>query len=174
MRVQFHKTDDRRYSVAVLREGQEPLQMLTAPGNDPLMPHDLQHFIVEQELGIELGVFGQLAAGGTARTFFGKTNDRKTRRRGERLSRAGRDDGARSERAVYVSTYHWLAASSDPALKRRAAAMADAVKSTLAGMQGGERSAFDARTVARISARMDSLSQRWAATPAGDCLEVEW
>ncbi len=174
MRVQFHKTDDRRYRVVVLRDGHEPLQMLTAPGNDPLMPHDLRHFIVEQELGIELGVFGQLAAGGTARTFFGKTNDRKTRRRGERLSRAGRDDGARSERATYVCTYHWLAASANPALRRRAAETAQAANGTLAAMDASERRVFDARTVARISARMDSLSQRWAAAKAGECLDLEW
>ena len=41
MRVQFHKTDERRYGVVILRDGSEPLRMRTAPGNDPLMPHDL-------------------------------------------------------------------------------------------------------------------------------------
>jgi len=40
-----------------------------APGYDPVLPHDLQHFIVERALGIEGAVFGQLAAGGTAGTF---------------------------------------------------------------------------------------------------------
>jgi hypothetical protein len=66
MRVRFHKTDECRYGVVILRDGSEPLRMPTAPGNDRLMPHDLQHFIAEQELGIELGIFGQVAAGGTA------------------------------------------------------------------------------------------------------------
>ena len=174
MRVQFHKTDDRRYSVVILRDGREPLRMRTAPGNDPLMPHDLQHFIVEQELGIRLGIFGQVAVGGTAGTFHGDTNDRKAKRRGKNLSRAGRDDSARSERATYVSVFNWLVASANPSLQRRAADMKDAVNSTLALMNAGERRSFDARTVARICARMELLSQQWAATPVGDCLELQW
>jgi len=69
MKVQFHRTGERRYAIVVLREGQEPLRMDSAPGYDSLMPHDLQHLIVEQELGIRLGIFGQIAAGGTAGTF---------------------------------------------------------------------------------------------------------
>ena len=56
--------------------------MDSAPGFDPRTPHDLQHFIVEQELGIKLGIFGQLAAGGTAGTFHHEhsQHDRKTSR----------------------------------------------------------------------------------------------
>jgi hypothetical protein len=45
------------------------MQMSPAPGYDTFMPHDLQHFIVERALGIDGAIFGQLAAGGTARTF---------------------------------------------------------------------------------------------------------
>jgi hypothetical protein len=174
MRVQFHKTDDRRYGIVILRDGSEPLRMRTAPGNDPLMPHDLQHFIVEQELGIELGIFGQVAAGGTSGTFYGDTHDRKTRRRGEKLARAGRNDSERSERATYVCVFNWLATSADPALRRRAADMKDIAQSTLALMDAGERKSLDADTVTRISARMETLSREWAATGVGDFLEVQW
>ena len=69
----LNRTAERRYSIVVLREGMDPLHMESAPGFDPLMPHDLQHFIVEQELGIKLGIFGQLAAGGTAGTLTTNT-----------------------------------------------------------------------------------------------------
>jgi len=131
MRVQFHKTDERRYGVVILRDGGEPLRMPTAPGNDPLMPHDLQHFIAEQELGIELGIFGQVAAGGTAGTFHGTTHNGKAKRRSKNLSKNGRNDAARSERATYLC-------------------------------------------VARINARMEQLSQEWAATPIGGSLELRW
>jgi hypothetical protein len=47
--------------------------MNSAPGYDDLMPHDLQHFIVERTLGIRNGIFGQLAHGGSAGTFHTKT-----------------------------------------------------------------------------------------------------
>jgi hypothetical protein len=174
MRVQFHKTDERRYGVVILRDGSEPLRMRTAPGNDPLMPHDLQHFIAEQELGIGLGIFGQVAAGGTAGTFHGATNTGKAKRRSKNLSRDGRDDSARSERATYVCVFNWLAASSNPALRRRAADMADEAKSMLALMEADERRSFDPPTVARINARMERLSQEWVSTPIGGCLELRW
>ncbi len=174
MRVQFHKTGDRRYGIVILRDDLEPLRMRVAPGNDPLMPHDLQHFIVEQELGIRLGIFGQVAAGGTARTFYGDTHDRSLKRRGKKLSRNGRDDSARSERAIHVCVFNWLSASADPALRRRALELKDTAQSTLALMDAGERKLFDARAVARINVRMETLSRQWAATEVGDHLELNW
>jgi hypothetical protein len=39
-----------------------------APGYDPRLPHDMAHFVVENELGITGGVFGQLAQGGVCST----------------------------------------------------------------------------------------------------------
>jgi hypothetical protein len=66
MLVTFLRAGERRYSVRVAVEGQPILEMSTAPGYDPLMPHDLQHFIVERAFGIERGVYDQLAAGSTA------------------------------------------------------------------------------------------------------------
>ena len=66
MFVTFLRAGERRYSVRVAVEGEPVLELNTAPGYDPLMPHDLQHFIVERALGIEGGVYGQLAAGRTA------------------------------------------------------------------------------------------------------------
>ncbi len=174
MRVQFHKTDDRRYGIVIRRDGGEPLRMRTAPGNDPFMPHDLQHFIVEQELGIELGIFGQVAAGGTSDTFHGDTRSGKSKRRSEKLSRAGRADSERSERATYVCVFNWLASSSHAALRRRAAGMKDTAQSTLALMGAAERRSFDARTVAKISERMENLSCEWAATKVGGFMELQW
>jgi hypothetical protein len=174
MRVQFHKTDDHHYGIVILRDGHESLRMRSAPGNDPLMPHDLQHFIVERELDIPLGIFGQVAAGGTAGTFHGDVPNRKVKRRGKKLSHAGRDDSARSERATYVCVFNWLAASRDPALRRRADEMADTARSTLALMDADERKSFDARTVARINAQMEKLSREWAGTEVGSFLELQW
>ena len=134
----------------------------------------LQHFIVEQELGIRLGIFGQVAAGGTSGTFHGGTHDRALKRRGEKLSRAGRDDSGRSERATYVCLFNWLSASADPALRRRGLEMKDMAQSTLALMDASERKSFDAATVARINARMEALSRQWATTKVGDHLELSW
>jgi hypothetical protein len=61
MEVAFKRTSERRYTVTVLRDGLPPHEF-GGPGYDAKMPHDLQHFIVERELGIRHGIFGFLAA----------------------------------------------------------------------------------------------------------------
>jgi hypothetical protein len=183
MRVQFHRTAERRYSIVVLREGMDPLHMSSAPGFDPLMPHDLQHFVVEQELGIKLGIFGQLAAGGTAGTFHHQhsQHDRKTsrsrrsvRKRGRSLSAAGHSDSMRSERATYICWFNWLSASNDPELVRRAANMADTARSILSSMPDAERKTLSKAAIQRIKSRMDVISRQWAATAIGHTLELAW
>ena len=64
MRVTFTKVDTKRYAIAIVREHGPALVPRFAPGYDDLMPHDLAHYVVEEFFGIELGVWGQLAAGG--------------------------------------------------------------------------------------------------------------
>ncbi len=67
--VTFTKTGARRYRVAATRDKAPELVMDPAPGFDSFLPHDLVHFLVECEWGIQNGIFGQLAAGGDAGTF---------------------------------------------------------------------------------------------------------
>jgi hypothetical protein len=183
MRVQFHRTAERRYSIVVLREGMDPLRMESAPGFDPLMPHDLQHFVVEQELGIKLGIFGQLAAGGTAGTFHhqhsqhdrkASRSSRRAKKRGRSLSAAGHSDSMRSERATYICWFNWLSASNEPELVRRAADMADTARSMLSSMPDAERKTLSKATIQRISSRMDVISRQWAGTAIGQTLELAW
>ena len=123
MQVEFHKTGERRYGVVIRRENQPALTMNPAPGFDPLMPHDMLHFLVEQELGLRRGIFGQIALGGTAGTFHQAASEksggradsrlrRKTARRGEKLLKTGLDDCAQSERATFICLYDWLLHSS--------------------------------------------------------------
>jgi len=61
--VVFEKTGARRYAVAVHRSGLPALRMDPAPGFDRHFPHDMQHLIVEEQLGIVDGIFGRLANG---------------------------------------------------------------------------------------------------------------
>src|SRR4051794_41658768 len=70
MQVTFTRTGPRTYGIAADRGGGPVVHMPTGPGFDPWLPHDLVHFVVERHVGIEHGVFGQLAAGGTAGTVF--------------------------------------------------------------------------------------------------------
>lgn len=179
MKVQFHRTGERRYSIVILREGQEPLRMDSAPGYDSLMPHDLQHLIVEQELGIKLGIFGQIASGGTAGTFhhlhdaMDRTAARGVRRsnkKGKALQHSGLEDAMFSERASYICWHHWLKAISDP----RAPEMADTAQSILALSPEHERKRYTPALLQRVAAKMNALSEQWKATRIGECMEIEW
>lgn len=176
MILQFHRTGDRRYSVVALRTGHSPLRMDSAPGFDKLMPHDLQHLIVEQELNIGNGIFGQLAAGGTAGTFHATADERNPRQRretakkGSQLKTAGHDASMFSERATYICWQHWLETIDDPRgleMKEEAAAM-------IARSPAAERRRYTSELFQRTDRRMDELSQRWQALAVGEFLEIPW
>ena len=124
MIVVFRRTGQRRYAIEAQRPGFPPVVMNPAPGYDQFLPHDMMHLVVEAQLGLTLGVFGQLAQGGDAGTFHLPLQQDKSARetarartrikaRGVKLLKEGRDESARSERATYICWYEWLARAVD-------------------------------------------------------------
>ena len=185
MRVEFHKTGERRYAVIVKREDLPDLKMNPAPGFDPLMPHDLLHFLVEEELGLRHGIFGQVALGGTAGTFQNQPSEnsnsrtdsrlrRKTARRGKKLLKENTDDCAQSERATYICLYDWLAHSSEEELRLRAKEMKVTFESILGQMPENERKMLNKEKLAAIRNRMDESSKSWSALQVGQSMTLEW
>jgi hypothetical protein len=158
MEVTFRRTGERRYAVVAEPEGHPAVTMDPAPGFDPRLPHDLVHYAVEREHGVELGVFGQLAAGGNLRTFrrLDGTPDRRLRRRGERLAREHLDELARSERLAAEALRAWV---------RGPEALRAWVRGP--GPHGDER-------LERVCARLDGLSTRWSALAVGEAMTVTW
>jgi hypothetical protein len=148
MQVTFRRTGERRYAVEVERSGAPPLVMDPAPGYDERMPHDLAHFLVERDLGIAHGVFGQLAEGGTAGTFRRADGvvDRRLKRRSARLLLEHRADLARSERAAGRCMAAWT--------------------------KGGRPSADP--DVERVCASFDEVSARWQELAEGEAVTLEW
>ena len=176
MEVEFRRTGERRYTVTVFREGLPPHQ-LGGPGYDPKMPHDLQHFIVERELGIEHGVFGFLAAGGetqgderepgraaSRRRRRGKRRDKRMLRRGERA------DGDASETATFLCWCEWLRRSGDA----RARELAEQIASTPARVMDEARRRYGEESLARVCACMDELGARWSRLAVGESITVPW
>src|SRR5215471_4248352 len=164
--VEFKRTGERRYAVIVHRDG-ETLAMNPAPGYDALMPHDLSHMIVELELALDGGIFGQLAAGGHAATFHpthamlpdrrATARDRRRRgKRGNKLVKTGRDDGALSERATYICLHAWLERSKDPELRARARAMAAEAAHVRDVQAPDEAHALSAGVIDRVCERYDA------------------
>jgi hypothetical protein len=184
MSVTFVRTGERRYAVRVAVEGTPDMEMNPAPGYDPVMPHDLQHFIVERALGIDGAIYGQLAAGGTAGTFHvvaksrgfreASRERRKRDRRSSRLMSNHLEDCARSERATYVCWHDWLGHSKEPAQRAKALTMTKTVKSMLGTMPREERALFTPERLREIRSHFSALSERWSALKIGEGFTEQW
>jgi hypothetical protein len=184
MLVTFIRTGERRYAVRVTLDGERTVQMDPAPGYDPWMPHDLQHFIVEKCLGIEGGIFGRLAAGGTAKTFHAVADGRSAREasrarrkqaaRDKKIMPGQTDDYMRSERATYICWHDWLRHSSDPSLRARAGGMRENPSGILGWVPDSERGDFTPRKLAEIRAEFERLSVRWSSLDIGESFGEPW
>ena len=152
MKVVFTRTRERRYSVTVERPGAISVSMDPAPGYHDRLPHDVAHFIVENELGISGGIFGQLAAGGTANTF--RSDDpkkvKKIRKRGKILSRENKKDALLSEHAVYAAQSRWEKLEIIPDTK------------------------LSATDIKRIIDRFEEFAAEWSKLPVGSSITFEW
>ena len=169
---------------APISTGGKSVQMDQAPGFDPAMPHDLQHFIVEKCLGIEGGIFGRLAAGGTAKTFHATVEGgnareasrtrRKQAARDKKILPSQSEDYARSERATYVCWQDWLQHAANPAVRSRAIDMRSGADAMLARMTPAERASFSAEKRAEIRREFQRLSERWSSLAVGESFTESW
>jgi hypothetical protein len=154
MNVTFTRTGERRYRVSVEGLGVVSSFMEPAPGFDTRLPHDMAHFIVENELGITGGVFGQLAAGGFARTF--QPADERTRRRVARrtkqLAVTNRGDAMLSEKFVYIACQAW-----------------NHGRSNVAELKG-----VMAEDIKRVCHEFDVVSAIWSKLAVGESMTLVW
>lgn len=154
MNVTFTRTAERRYRVSVEGPGVVSSWMEPAPGYDARLPHDMAHFVVENELGIAGGIFGQLAAGGHARTFHptDEQTSRKVVRRGKRISITNRDDATLSEKVVYLACRTWNSG-------RPAAHPFEVVS---------------AEDIGRVCRTFDAVSTIWSGLAVGESMTLVW
>ncbi len=156
MQVIFERVDDRRYRIGVVRDGRYDVgvdvPVRGAPGHADV-PHDLVHFVVEEQAKLRLGIYGQVAAGGDCGGFFapapGHRHPAKDAKRSARIGSAGRPDVAISERLAAL-----------------------AVKGHIAG--NAEVQDVDASLRTAINRRLTQLLDQWRATPHGGRLVVVW
>ena len=153
MEVTFTRTGQRRYRVSV--EGPDVVSsyMEPAPGYEARLPHDMAHFIVENELGIKGGVFGQLAAGGSAGTFTPNAVDkrRKIARRGNRILTTNKKDAQLSEQLVGYTCHVW---------------QNKAEVSSYAGIAD--------KDINRVCREYDAASAVWSKLAVGESMTLVW
>jgi hypothetical protein len=171
MNVRFRRTGARRYAVVVILEGEPPRTMDPAPGYDDDIPHDVVHYVVEAELGLENGVYGRAARG--AGTFVSTaerdTNPRERARRQRKQQRRERALGAQDARqAADMAQSERLAGLCDVAWRRRHGQHPDPSRSAPVPQ------ADDAAAVERVVSRLDVIAPLWRALPVGGELVFEW
>jgi hypothetical protein len=185
MIVIFQRTGHRRYAVEAQRPGHPDLVMNPAPGYDPLIPHDMMHLVVEAQLGLTRGVFGQLAAGGDAGTFHvpmsSSESSRKLARvrkrvkgKGSKLLKEGRDQSERSERATYICWHEWLARSSSSDQIERSHTMAKQAASVRDAASDAELRTLTEKKLDEICTHLDQLSSQWSSLQVGQSIAVRW
>jgi hypothetical protein len=152
MKVVFTRTGERRYKVRVESKGGATVSLDPAPGFHDQLPHDVAHFIVENELGILGGVFGQIALGGSANTFHSDDPKKvkKTRRRGQIIARENKKDALFSEHAVYAAQSRWEKHEIVP------------------------RTEIPAAQIDRIIDRFQAFATEWSKLPVGGEIAFEW
>jgi hypothetical protein len=181
----FRRTGQRRYAVEAKRPRCPDVEMSPAPGYDPWMPHDLLHVVVEAQLGLNRGVFGQLAAGGDAGTFHPTFKSQQTpreaarvrnrlRARGKKLLHEGRDESAQSERATYICWHRWLARSQSSDRRSVAQAMTRQAKQVRDVATSRELHSLSERKLEEICQHLDELSAHWSKLEVGESMAVRW
>jgi len=155
LNVTFKRTAERRYRVSVEGRGVVSSWMEPAPGYDARLPHDMAHFVVENELGIAGGIFGQLAAGGHARTFHPMDQEarRKVARRGKRIAVENRGDANLSERVLYLACQTW---NNDDL-------------SAVTPVEG-----VSAEDIKRVCRAFDAVSTIWSELAVGESITLVW
>lgn len=172
MRVSFKRTGARRYAVIVELPGHDLQVLDPAPGYDDDVPHDLVHYIVEAELGLDSGVYGSAAKGGGTFTspdaagLSARERARKRRKQERReTSLRARDEASARD----MATSERLAALCDLAFRRKHGQRPDLLrKAPEPALE------TDAADVARVVARLDVLAPRWRALAVGDSLSFTW
>ena len=182
MIVVFRRTGEKRYSVEAQREGAPDVVRHSAPGYDRFVPHDMMHLVVESQLGLTRGVFGQLASGGNAGSFIplrqtgAETARTKTRAksRGTKLMRQGRDELAQSERATYICWIEWMGRSQSSERRKRAHVMAMHEAQVKDDASAAVHRALNQGKLDRICGHLDQLSSHWSKLEVGASMSVRW
>lgn len=185
MVVIFRRIGQRRYAIEVKRASFPDVEMNPAPGYDPRMPHDLLHLVVEAQLRLTRGVFGQLAAGGDAGTFHPIFKSEETSRaasrirhrvraRGKKLMQDGRHESAMSERATFICWHEWLARSQSEDRRSAARNMDRQATQVRDGAPAIELRTLNGKRLEEICGHMDELSSHWSKLEIGQSMAVRW
>ena len=142
------KSESGPHRAVVARPGGEAVQFAVYDYG-PMLPHDLVHYVVEAELGLQFGFWGLVSAGAKLHSVqaYGARDPRRIPHQDDPLVAAHVDDLLAAE--GFVAAFSALPGSeAEPDL--------------------------EPALVERIRARIAELNEAWQATPAGEALRLRW
>ena len=166
MEVSIHREAGRAYHSFARRPDGVVVRLKGGSYNSfgPLVPHDAAHLVVEDELGLERGLWGVIAAGGLFPQTIVVSGRQKphARERARSLVKEAQAQLTQAEIVVgAVCRIVELGRTPDPRL--------------IARLTGRWRpSSFTAEAFPRISERLHDVAARWDAVPVGGSLELVW
>lgn len=142
------KVESGPHRAVVARPGAEAVQFAVYDYG-PMLPHDLVHYVVEDELRLEFGFWGLVAAGAKLQSVqaYGARDPRRIPQQ---------DDPLVSEHVEELLA-------------------AEGFVAAFSGFPGTESEPeLEPGQVERIRARMTELNERWQATGPGEVLRLPW
>ncbi len=136
------------HRAVVARPGAEAVQFAVYDYG-AVLPHDLVHYVVEDELGLKFGFWGLLSAGARLQAVqaYGARDPRRIPPQGDPLVAAHIDDLLAAE--GYVAAF--------------------------SGLPGTEREPeLEPGRTERIRARMAELNEQWQTIGPGEVLRLRW
>jgi hypothetical protein len=170
MEITFAKRDQRDYDIFVRRDDGVLLQ-LTSFDRPLRMPHDIAHFVVENELQLEYGLWGLLAAGvmfSNVRVVSGRPRRYSAERFRSMLKKVKQQP---VEAEVLVSVMLKIAQEQSDNEWRAAKAQLDAVWKP---RQSQLQRPINHADVRRVCTELRKVEEQWRALPVGQNLTVTW
>jgi hypothetical protein len=171
MQIVVHRLDRTRYRSVIDRDD-GVRYLLDGAGGKGRLPHDLVHYVVESELGLDNGFWGSVADGAVfpSMTWLYERRRPHATERGETVIKANSDP---------LTAADILAAIFAGALERDFAggeiALAGEIRRRWTFRSGGGGGTDLSRAAsARTCAALRDMAGRWEQTPIGEPLTVAW
>jgi hypothetical protein len=167
MRVVFPRLPDHARGHALVERDDGVIYLLHGGPCGPTPPHDLVHFITEQQLGIADGIWGAIASGVVFRSMVHVSGRRPPHaaERSARLLRDFRGPGLRAElMGGVVEKIATLGALTLPEVRRIAASHLSVL----------EEPEIDPAAIAAAADTLRAEARRWSRLPVGAQLTYDW
>jgi hypothetical protein len=142
-----------------------------SPGARDRLPHDLIHYVVERELGLDDGVWGRVASGVVYKNFrvLQPPKAKQQRRQKPRKRKTKRKGVLEAEVLVWILHDIW-----DGTAEREWGTIRAFLDSIWSPRTRSRADELEPSTIARICAALDRMEAKWKRVPVGGELRVDW